>query len=221
MADGSRLRICAQIALIVGAGILALFAVKWQGFPSGIKHWLVPAFFLYAPIIASLATDKDFNAIGLSLPDWKKAALDLLAYLFLILPAFLVSWWVFARYWQGMKFNVGFPPDVAGLILWHTLGVALPEEMFFRGWLQKRLDQVMGKSWKIPGALIGPGVFIAAAAFAGGHFINAAHPFKFIVFFPGLLFGYYRERGGSILVPIIAHAAGNITFITLQSWAVH
>ena len=222
MAPGSRVLISAEILILVGAGTVAIVFSGEEGLgPPGIKQWLVPSFFLYAPIIASLVSDKDFSAIGLSRPEWRKAGADLLIFSFIILPIFLVSWWALARYGQGMSFRFRSPEGLAGLILWQLLGVALPEEVFFRGWLQGRINQLLSKSWRIPGAMIGPGLFIAAALFAGGHFLAKPQPIRLLVFFPGLLFGYFRERQGSVWGPILAHAAGNISFLALQSWAVH
>jgi membrane protease YdiL (CAAX protease family) len=97
--------------------------------------------------------------------------------------------------------------------------VALPEEVFFRGWLQGRLNGLMGRSWKFPGSMIGPGLFIAAAVFALAHYFTRPDPARLLVFFPGLLFGYLRERSGSVAAPVVVHALANTSFLILQSWA--
>ncbi len=136
-----------------------------------------------------------------------------------VLPAFLIGWYVLFRFVLGHEFAAKAPENFWGLATWHLLGVALPEEVFFRGWLQERLSGLLPKRWTLFGAEFGPGLFIASALFALGHLISRSNPIHLLVFFPGLLFGLFRERSGSILVPALAHGGGNFFFLILQSWA--
>jgi membrane protease YdiL (CAAX protease family) len=175
---------------------------------------------LYAPIIAALLTDREFKSTGLGAPDWKKAAADLLLFSGLILPIFLFGWWALFHYGFGKRFVASLPDELTALVLWQLVGIALPEEVFFRGFLQDRLNRILGRSWRIPGARVGPGLFLSAAVFALAHYVVSPQPVRLLVFFPGLLFGYFRERSGSVFVPVLAHALANVTFLTLQFWAV-
>ncbi|HUT53210.1 MAG TPA: JDVT-CTERM system glutamic-type intramembrane protease [bacterium] len=218
---GARSRSWLELLIVAGAGAFALLMLRHpaSGRFAAIQFWIVPLVFLYAPVLAAWAGDKDFAAVGLALPEWSKAALDLGLFAAVVLPVFLVSWWALFHYGFGTSFHPRAPEGPATLVLWQLLGVSLPEEVFFRGYLQGRLNRLLGRSWKFPGSLIGPGLFITAAAFALAHYLTRPDPARLLVFFPGLLFGYLRERSGSVAAPVAAHALANAAFLTLQSWA--
>ena len=88
--------------------------------------------------------------------------------------------------------------------------VALPEEWFFRGYLQARMDQHMGTPWRFLGTSFGPGLVIAAIAFAALHPILLPGVHRLLVFFPALLFGWLRARTGNIGAAVVVHAACNL-----------
>jgi membrane protease YdiL (CAAX protease family) len=214
-----RRRTVIEIIIVCGisaAGLL-VYSKLGHNLPGETRHWLVPAVFLYAPVIAVFLTDRNFKAVGLSLPTIKKAGTDLAVFFLAILPVFLVGWWVIYTSVFGQNFNLVVPSGLGALIIWQVLGTALPEEVFFRGWLQGRLNRMFGRKWKLFGTKIGIGLFLAALIFALGHMIDRPVPVQLLVFFPGLLFGLFRERSGSVLVPVLAHAGGNVTFIILQA----
>src|SRR5205807_1706387 len=74
--------------------------------------------------------------------------------------------------------------------------IALPEESFYRGYLQSRLDEVWAPRWTIGGARIGPALIVTSAIFALGHVATIHAPARLAVFFPALLFGWLRARTG-------------------------
>jgi membrane protease YdiL (CAAX protease family) len=84
--------------------------------------------------------------------------------------------------------------------------VALPEEAFFRGYLQSRLAESSSRRF---GPLTHANL-LASALFALGHFGTAISFARASVFFPSLLFGVLRERTGGIVVPMIFHALCNV-----------
>ena len=95
-------------------------------------------------------------------------------------------------------------------LLGQLLLVALPEEIFYRGYLQSRLEQKFPKtsrflsvdiSWK---ALI-----LTSTIFALGHVLTIPHPARLAVFFPSLLFGWMRAATGSIFSAILFHVICN------------
>lgn len=97
------------------------------------------------------------------------------------------------------------------LILVQFLLVAVPEEVFYRGYLQSRLDGLVGRPRRILGATLNPtSVVLTSALFALGHIATVFHPARLAVFFPSLLFGWLRARTGGVLAPAIYHAASNI-----------
>ena len=95
-------------------------------------------------------------------------------------------------------------------LLVHLGLVALPEEWFFRGYLQTRLDERMGTPRRLLGVQVGWGFVISAFAFAVLHPILIPGPHRLLVFFPALLFGYLRARGGNIGAAVVVHALANL-----------
>ena len=88
--------------------------------------------------------------------------------------------------------------------------VALPEEWFFRGYLLARLDQRMGRPWRLLGVSVGPGLILSSLAFALLHPILIPGAHRLLVFFPALLFGWLREKTGNIGAAVVVHAACNL-----------
>lgn len=96
------------------------------------------------------------------------------------------------------------------ILLVHLVMVALPEEVFYRGFVQTRLAPLFRRRVRLFGASLGPHVVVASALFALSHLVTIPHPYRLAVFFPGLLFGWLRERTGGVLAPALLHAASNI-----------
>lgn len=99
------------------------------------------------------------------------------------------------------------PPKLALLVLSQVLVVALPEEFFFRGYVQQRLGEVMSpaRAWLLQSLL-----------FALGHYLVTFHPASLLVFFPGLLFGILRRLSGSVLAGTLFHATCNLVMEILH-----
>lgn len=106
---------------------------------------------------------------------------------------------------------------VLSFLIVHLGLVALPEEWFFRGYLQARLDARLGTPWSLLGARVGWGFILAAGAFALLHPILVPGFYRLAVFFPGLLFGWLRARGGNIGAAVLVHAGANL----LQALLIH
>jgi membrane protease YdiL (CAAX protease family) len=213
----SRRGLWLEVAVVAGVGIVSLLTLRLGGarLPAAAETWLIPAVFLYAPIIAALV-GRGFSGLGLERPAWAKAILDLAVFAFVVLPIFLAGWYVLMRYGLAARLAWTRPHGLGALAAWQLLAVALPEEVFFRGFLQGRFNEAWPRRVRLPGAEVGPGLLLAAGLFALAHCLVIPHPIQLLVFFPGLLFGLLRERSGSVLAPIIAHALSNIVFLTAQ-----
>ena len=97
------------------------------------------------------------------------------------------------------------------LILVQLLLVALPEEVFFRGYLQTSIDRLWGRDRKVLGIDFNlHSAILVSALFAIGHFITIPNPARLAVFFPSLLFGWLRRASGGVTTPILFHAACNL-----------
>ncbi len=98
--------------------------------------------------------------------------------------------------------------------------VAFPEEYFYRGFIQTRLEQgfearaeAKGKAMAV---ILGftPAILVSSILFGIGHLLvpvgGAILGNRMSVFFPALLFGWLRRRTGSILASTIYHAFSNM-----------
>jgi hypothetical protein len=97
------------------------------------------------------------------------------------------------------------------LVLVQLLLVALPEEVFYRGYVQTRLDRLVGRDRRFLGADVNwTSVLVTSALFAVGHVATIPSPHRLAVFFPSLLFGWMRRASGGVMAPVLYHAACNI-----------
>lgn len=111
------------------------------------------------------------------------------------------------------------------LLLWmatQVILIALPEEYFYRGYLQTRLGEAFdarrsergddGPRLEFLG--INAEVVVASFLFGIGHLLipvgGVLLANRFAVFFPSLLFGALRRKTGSITAPVVYHAACNM-----------
>ena len=119
-------------------------------------------------------------------------------------------------YWRPhAHFALRLPPSLFDEIAGQVVVIALPEEAFFRGYLQTSLDRVWPPRWRVLGADLGPGWLVAAAIFAVGHLLTIRHPARLAVFFPALVFGWLRRRTGGVGAGILFHASCNVFSATL------
>jgi uncharacterized protein len=68
--------------------------------------------------------------------------------------------------------------QVSGLVISLTICTALGEELFFRGYVQSRLNGVFGRPWQLFGVPIGPGLLVASLLFGSIHVLNPTRPFE-------------------------------------------
>jgi hypothetical protein len=133
-----------------------------------------------------------------------------------VLPAFALALFAGARA-AGLPvvFEPRLPPGLALAAVTQLLAVALPEELFYRGWMQTAWGR-SGPSRRILGAEIGPGFLATQALFAAGHLVTF-QPWRLATFFPGLLFGWLRARTGNVVAPALAHALSNLLLVVLDA----
>jgi len=93
--------------------------------------------------------------------------------------------------------------------------IAIPEEVFYRGYLQQRLRQLWPGGIMFLGGRFGPAIVVASLLFALGHVVTIPAPFRLAVFFPSLLFGWLRDRTGRIEGSVLLHVLSNITMLSL------
>jgi len=87
------------------------------------------------------------------------------------------------------------------------------EEIIFRGYLQSFLATRFTSRY---GPLTQANV-LTSLLFAGMHLLGQPPVWALLVFFPSLVFGYFKDRHNNLLAPILLHGFYNAGFIWLFS----
>jgi membrane protease YdiL (CAAX protease family) len=105
-------------------------------------------------------------------------------------------------------------------ILWLFLGAGFGEEIFFRGYVQSRVNSAFGRLFRFMEIDFGLGLIVSSLLFGFIHVLNPvdyfAGRFDFAWwwgvtnFFAGIFFGCLRERTGSVLAGAIVHGLGGV-----------
>lgn len=199
--------------LVMVVAVFALFALlaTWRGAGGSgarLADLLIPLLLLWAPILWLLREKRDPAEYGLTFVGWRRGLAWGLGAAVVVLPVFMLGYWLWWSVRTGHAIAWNF-----GLVLLYQpfaqlLVTALPEEVFFRGYVQGQLARVRSSGvWPI---------FAAASLFALAHFITDPRLIRLAVFFPGLLFGWLRVRSGSLIAPIILHALANTAVFVLE-----
>ena len=183
----------------------------------------VPLLFVYVPVWLCDWRGVDSWGYQLSIPafrdgkSWGKAFLFCLCMNLLLWPWYAPLY----HYWIGMiagKTFIGtLPQDLWLTVAYHFFYVAIPEEFFYRGYMQTRLDEYYPKNISIFGTSIGKGLVYSSILFAFGHSIVQLQWWHFAIFFPSLIFGWMRERSGGILAGAMFHACCNVGITILDT----
>jgi uncharacterized protein len=104
--------------------------------------------------------------------------------------------------------SVSLPPT---FVVGQLIVVALPEEAFFRGFVQTRLNDAFSRKRRVLGVPLSvPSLLVQAALFAVVHVLVEPNPARLAVFFPALVFGFLREARGGIGAVVVYHAICNV-----------
>jgi membrane protease YdiL (CAAX protease family) len=131
-----------------------------------------------------------------------------------VFGAYLVGHYCFGRFWLGQEFSLRLPSDPLWFGVNQFFATAIPEECFFRGYLQSQLDLVWPPRWRLLGANVGPGLFVAALLFGLCHILHGG-PGRLVTALPGIWYGWQRARSGSIAAPALYHATSNFLMATM------
>ena len=196
----------AALAAAVAAALIRV-QLEWGGWPARLS----PAVWVYLPLLFLLAGRRRLAGHGFGFKEWTRGwrwlGTSIIAVLLPFAAATLLWRWLSG---SGSGFSIAIP----GLeeALWQLALVAIPEELFFRGYLQGRL-----RSWARARGLEGPAapVILAASLFALAHVLVEPRWWRAAVFFPGLVMGWLRERSGGLAAPAGFHWLANLAWAAL------
>jgi membrane protease YdiL (CAAX protease family) len=215
-------------------------ALYWLGkvvpFIQNNLHGAIAVIFLYAPAAAARLSGRpfDYNAAGLRTSPLGLGLAVAAAGAALAFPLFFAAFLTFyghvcahgapalARFWAetfapicGRWLGLGgahlrLPPDFALLALSQVLVVAVPEELFFRGYLWTRFEERWPAHRRFLGAPVGWSLLASSALFALGHVMVDLDVSRLSVFVPALIFGWMRARTGAVFAGALFHASCNL-----------
>jgi membrane protease YdiL (CAAX protease family) len=242
--------VVAEVVLLTTAVLVAIRALRavGSGVLWDLPLALIPVLFVWGPVWTLRARGQDPDRFPLALPEEREpwvtgARLSLSVTLALAAPFVAVY-----HLWQtallpealtwGCELGVRaacaearraahfgpmwrFPDEPVRLVLYHALFVALPEELFYRGYMQSRLDEIWRPRWRIAGAWLGPGWLVTCLLFAVGHSVVAFQWWHLAITVPSLVFGWMRARTDHVLAGAMFHAICNIGVAFLDAaWGV-
>lgn len=225
-----RLSAVQECLALWAAGFLAIVVAFLLFGGSGVPKLVATVGFLYLPLIPMRWRDEDFRDYGLSLRHWRED-LRLFGLLCLIVgPLFFVGFWGFVElvphlppslarfvtpFMGEAHFHPRLPPRFGEWVIDQLFVVALPEEFFYRGYIQSRLRDAWPGGRMVLGARLGRAFWVTAVLFALGH-LAIFQAWRLGVFFPALLFGWMRERTGTVAGSALFHAACNLYVHVLE-----
>lgn len=122
-------------------------------------------------------------------------------YLCLIIAIFFPAYFLLYIKYYNLNFKLAFPPSWPLEIISQIFVVAMPEEIFYRGFLQNALL----KRFSIYKSILITNVF-----FALSHLFIEINIMRILTFFPGLVFSWLAYKNKSLLSAILFHALCNL-----------
>jgi membrane protease YdiL (CAAX protease family) len=219
------------------AEVLTLWAVGFGAvalahpFSPTVAKVVATVGFLYLPLVSMDRRGEDYEHLGLSTARLGRDVLQFLAVSAVVFPLFIGGYVLFARvypqlpsawvqvltpYGGAPRYSFRLPDRFLEYAIDNVFVVALPEEFFYRGFMQTRLRDAWPRGRRFFGARLGPAFFVTALLFALGH-LAIFQVWRLAVFFPALVFGWMRERSGSVVGGALFHAAANLLVLVLDA----
>jgi membrane protease YdiL (CAAX protease family) len=224
--------------LAFAAAIAIAVALVWGGrvvaFVQQIMQGAIACAFLFGPQLAARLSGRPFDPrrAGITMHPLGRGVRVLAVALLLTWPVFIAGFFAYYQMvcasggllsglarqlapicssWHGFSaWHLRLPNDFLVLAMSQILVVAVPEEVFFRGYLLARFEECWPSRRRFLGATVGRPLLLTSVLFALGHFLVDLQPARLAVFFPALAFGWMRSRSGSIAPGAVFHALCNL-----------
>ena len=174
----------------------------------------IPVILIAAAIIPSIIHRKDLSQIGFQIGDFSRQVKLLFATFVIVFPGLFVCVFLLDHFKIALPMRPIIPEGRSYIwICYQILFVAIPEEFFFRGYLQSNIiylfNTLSGKKHRFTHWY---GIIICAMIFALSHVILLGSINSIITFFPGLVMGWLFFRTNSLIAPILFHSLANIGY---------
>ncbi len=174
----------------------------------------VPVILITAAIIPTIVRGKNLSQIGFRTGDIQLQLKILFVVFAVVFPGLVIGILLLDHYKVPLPMRPIIPEG--RLFIWfcyQILFVAIPEEIFFRGYLQSNIIYLLNTvTVKKNGFLEWYGIIICAVVFAVSHAVFLGSAISILTFFPGLIMGWLFFRTNSLLAPILFHIIANIGY---------
>lgn len=189
--------------ILTNVGFMVIIMMGWS-YLEPLGALLLTGFFGVSLIlIVRLISQKYSNFEGVLIPI-KKHQTNILVILVLLVFPIILGFFL-------NRLSIG----LVSTVIWQFVFSGFGEEIFFRGYIQSRLNLAFGRPYEWKSIRFGVGLFITAGIFAATHILNTANiwfgDFNFawwwgtFTFVGGLLFGLIREKTNSIVASGTLH----------------
>jgi hypothetical protein len=189
--------------------------------------------FLYLPLHAATCRGEDWPEYGMSTRTLGRDLRLFGVMAAIVFPLFIAGYFAFTAWVMPLlphdlvrvltpypnapvRFHFRLPDRFTEWLIDDLFVVALPEEFFYRGFVQTRLRDAWPGGRLFLGARLGRAFWVTAILFAVGH-LAIFEVWRLAVFFPALLFGWMRERTNSVVAGALFHAAANMLIKVLDA----
>jgi CAAX protease family protein len=215
--DGAMLReVLAPALLVIALVAMSQALVPVNQAAAGVLSAAATLTMFWWPVLVLTAARRDFAAYGLTTAGWLRGLRLVGLAAAVVLPLFVTGYFLFWGALAGKTITPGFGRSLAWEVPWQFLVIALPEEVFFRGYLQTNLTRLFPGAQRRWIGGQGPAIVLTSAIFAIVHVAPSLEPMRAAVFFPSLVFGFLRARTGSVVAPIAFHALANLVVFVLE-----
>jgi hypothetical protein len=219
---------------VIAVAVVLFWAGRAVTLVQQVMQGAIACAFLFGPQLAARLSGRPFDPrqAGITLQPWAPGARVLAVALVVTWPVFVAGFFAYYQMvcasdgllhtlarqmaplcssWRGFAAgHLRLPADFVVLAMSQILVVAVPEEVFFRGYLLARFEERWPSRVRFLGAAVGRPLLLTSALFALGHFLVDLQPARLAVFFPALAFGWMRSRSGSIAPGAVFHALCNL-----------
>lgn len=201
---GQALGLTALISVLLGLPFLAAYHVYQLELVPWALQLAVDQGWLHPKVLGTAATPPQWAR----LVAWVSAPTELAPAQWLASVPIVGA--ALAGAWPSTWAQISIPDALPTLLAYQIAFVAIPEEFFYRGYFQTRLNEVFPRRWLIFGVPMGWGAVIATLFFAFGHSLVTLQWWHFATFFPGMVFAWMRERTGRVIGGALFHAVCNV-----------
>lgn len=130
----------------------------------------------------------------------------------ILFPLMAGAVWLAGRWgWRVPLLSADRPEAWGPWLIWLWLGVVIPEEVFFRGYV---LGRLLSAADRTPGRIYPLfSVVISSALFAVGHAALLGEGRALLVFLPGMVLGWLFIRTRTLAGPVIFHGLANMFYV--------